>query len=303
MDTNVSVSDISELTDDERISDSATQLTGLEEESASDLVLASTDFLLFRQPEKHLLRMEVRNVRCSAFAQSSGSKSFHFNIGRVQALTGNSLKLLDMGTDADVFIASDAVLCSQDADFPQTHRAALSLALVLQKDQRLIQCDVATIKATFDQRAIASLLSFGTSSTSPRPLMPRTPGENIRMYVVNQNVGTAYRFFDTSLRLHGIEIMLRKEMDGSAVGDTENMDDGTLTHAFFVADMIEVYSGVAANKLGVKPTWQDTYTGMRLSVLGENDTRESRTRHLQMLDVDDLIAKKSSFLAFNVVSC
>ncbi|KAL7570167.1 hypothetical protein ACA910_020005 [Epithemia clementina (nom. ined.)] len=302
--SNVTVSEISELTEEEGLSDSATQVTGLEEESASDLVMASTDFLLFRQPERHLLRTEVRNVSCTAFAQASGSKSFVFKIGRVQALAGNSLKLLDVGSDEEGFASSDSALGPQVLmDDSVVSRAALTLSLALQKDQRVVQCDVATIKTTFDQKAIASLLSFGTSSKSPRPLMPLTPGENVRMYVVNQNIGTAYRFFDASFRLHGIEVMLRKEFGGGIEQDMEGVDDSPETRAIFIADMIEVYSGQAANKLGImKPQWHDTYASSKLSVLGEHETPDIKTRRLRMIDVDDLISKKSAFLAFNVVA-
>ena len=310
-DTNASVSDISELTEEDRLSDSATQVTGMEDESASDLIMASTDFLLFRQPEKHLLRTEIRSVNCTAFAKASGSRSFNFRIGTFQALSGTGVKLLDVGTYKEGF-ASDSALGSShaqaDSEDPQVPQTALSVSLVLQKDQRVAQCDIATVKATFDQDAITSLLSFGTSSRSPRPLMPSTPGENVRLYVVNQNVGTSFRFFDASFRLHGIEITIPKEPSngGHFEGDIESTDEveeGTETRAVFVADMIEVYSGQAANNLGiVKPHWQETYTSSKLSVLGENETKEQKTRHLRMLDVDNLISTKSAFLAFNVVS-
>ena len=306
--SSMSVSDLSALTEEDRLSDGgAMPPTGMEDESASDPILASTDFLLFRQPEKVLLRTVIRRVDCSAFAQGSGSRSFNFNISRIEALSGTDVKLLHVGNDEEAFGGSDSAVGYQvpmmDPDDPIVPRSALSLSLVFHKDQQVAQCDVATVRTTFDPESISGLLSFGVSSRSPRPLMPSTPGESVRMYVVNQNVGTAYRFFDASFRLHGIEVMLRKEPAGEGSMEVDMGMDDSETRAIFVADMVEVYSGKAANKLGMgKPQWHDTYTATRLSVLGENDTRPDRTRSLRMLDVEELISSKSAFLSFNVVS-
>lgn len=306
--TSLSVGEVSELTDDDIFSDSGTQVTGIDDESGSDPILASTDFLLFRQPEKVLLRAEVRNIVSSAFLQSAGTKNFNFTIGRIQALVTNGRKLLEVGTEIDAFgsaINSRIPLGLDDSGVES--RNALTLSLSLQKDKQVIQCDVAPFKAVCDLDAISSLMLFSSSSKSPRRLIPPTPGENVRMYVINQNVGTAFRFFDASFRLHGVEITLPcQSLDKRKEEELPSEDEGerSSTRAIFVADLVEIYSGKAAQDLAPpKTNWQDALAATRLTVLGEEDMRDSasKARHLQMLDIDELLSRKSTVFSFNVV--
>ena len=312
----MSASDISELTDDDRFSENVSQSAGIidDESRASDPILQSTDFLLFRRPEKIILKTEIRTISLSALGSAAGSRNLNFKIGRVEA-SGPKCKLLEVGSDGDGSAGSDSAIGDQsvgDSDNAENQAVtnALSLSLVLQKENHVLQCDVAPMKFLFDYETVQGLFSFGDSFQSSRPLLPTTAGESVRTYVIQQNMGSSFRFIDASFRLHGFQVALpQQKMKEDSDSDGEMMESGsgtnppTITQGLFVAEMIEIYSGRSANELGVvKPHWQEYHK--RLSVLGEDgDHRHSsKTRQLQMLDVDELITQKSAFLAFNVVS-
>jgi N-terminal region of Chorein or VPS13 len=311
-------SDVSVLTDDERFFQEEGDRSAIEETEATDPIFVSTDYLLFRMPEKILLQVVVTPLSCSTFGRSGGSRCVNFKIGQVNAVGEEGVQLIAIGAASldeapvhEIQVSTEGsaglMVSTQRTEVP---RDALSLSLVDNNNHNFLQCDASTIRGWIDPPTIFKLISFSSQSSAlfPRPLLKRSPREEVRLYVLrNENPLSS---LNCSIRIHGYEISFPLKADKTGNGGnprlapdsfarTELPDPAAVLHC----DIMELYSGSAVEELCASmEEWQaegdvPAYLGSLRS--GHN---KIETRQLSMLDVRKLLAANRSLLSSHWVS-
>lgn len=324
--SSVGGTDVSGLTDDERVWDGnmEEETTNRAEDISSAPILNSTDFLLFKEPETVLLQLVVSGTSCSALGRSGGSRKLNLKISSIHCTGYDSCKLLSVGSkldDSAASIADIAVMGEPHYDLNASDETAnaLRFSLVLQDEERYIQCDSAHITTCMDLESISRISKFPLSTPAlyPSNVLPRSGREEALLHVLNQNAApNHFVFLDSSIRIKGIDIVFpevhkasrrRKANDahshhhhdsshhhhnrdhswGSCAGSFRPSSKGK-DGARLRVDLVEFYSGSAV-----------------ASLRGQGDQRrktKQKTRKLKMLDLEMFEESNYSLLSYDWVS-
>jgi hypothetical protein len=304
--SSVGGSDVSGLTDDIRgWGDDET--TGRHDDTlASEPIMNSTDFLLYKEPETTLLQMVLTGLGCSALGQSGGSRNLNLKVGSIEGIGSNACALLSVGTKL-----SDSASVAEVAIMGEPHPIgladeygdALNFSLVLQDDEHIVQCDMARIKTCMDVDSVSKVVSFPRSSpaTYPARVLPRSGREEARLQVLNQSASTnSFVFMDSSIRIQGIDVLL-PVVCKEVLGDGNEMSVGSghgsvklNSHeegAVLRVGMVEFYSGSAVTAL----------TGAGNAPTPRSWGSRPATRKLKMLDMEMFEEGNSSLLSYDWV--
>jgi len=315
--SSVGGTDVSGLTDDVRgWEDEYGVEISVKSEKIEDLssapIMNSTDFLLFKEPEITLLHLVFTGMTCSALGRSGGSRNLNLKVRSVEGTGYNGGSLLSIGTKpkgSAASIAEVAVMGEPNVSVGgDTNADALCFSLVLQDEERYIQCDSAHVKACMDLEAVSKILKFPLSSPAmyPSNVLPRTGREEALLHVLNQNAApNTFVFLDSSIRIQGFDLVFPETNDGvqqrnvgidydhswgsdrSSVKPTKSREG-----ARFHVDMIEFYSGTTVAAL----------TGEGKNTPGKSKAK-NKTRKLKMLDLEMFEEGNSSLLSYDWVSC
>eukprot|EP00977_Amphora_coffeiformis_P017424 scaffold5683_cov156-Amphora_coffeaeformis.AAC.13 len=309
--------DVSGLTDDVRgWEDESGVEVSVKSEKIEDLssgpIMNSTDFLLFKEPEITLLQVVFTEMTCSALGRSGGSRNLNLKVRSVEGTGYDGGNLLSIGTKPDDSAASVAeVAVMGEPHFSVVGDAnadALCFSLVLQDEERYIQCDSARVKACMDLGAVSKIMKFPLSSPAmyPSNVLPRTGREEALLHVLNQNAApNTFVFLDSSIRIQGFDLVFPETNDGAQQRKTENDYDHSWGSgrssvkptksregARFHVDMVEFYSGTTVAALtggGGKDT--------------SGQPAKAKTRKLKMLDLEMFEEGNSSLLSYDWVRC
>ena len=281
-------------------------------------VLSSTDFLLFTEPESTLLRLVLTEMNCSALGRSGGSRNLNIKVGSVEGTGYDRCKLLSVGAkiDDDASDANVAVIGDRNTSaFHHNTADAFSFSLILQDEERNIQCDSAHITACADFESLSKILKFSLSSPAQYPsnVLPKSGSEEVMLHVLNQNAATGhFIFLDSSIRVQGFDIVfpnlrelsddpmtdyIQPEMDLDYGYDENSWGSGKSSvkvekkgeeGARLRVNMIEFYSGSTVNTLA-----------RNANISGKPPSE--KTRKLKMLDLEMFEEGNSSLLSYDWV--
>lgn len=327
-DSSANASDVSGLTDDDPLfgaGDSPSDHNFDENEMKDELILASTDYLLFQMPQKVILCMKVNSLGCSAFVDNGGSRNLNFNIGTIDITGDNGCRLLSVGRPvSEEAPVHEVKLVKNLPQVPQTNKKtnnrgpieAVSLSVSIQNGAVMLQSDISTLKGRLDLQTMDKLIAFSvqTPVRFPEPVLPRSPNEEVRLYVLSQNDMSPMLSISCSVRLNGCEILIPSDLvdepeledfsfassHGSNLAVSET---GTLLRT----EMIEIYSGVELEALGNATSgWSQPDSG--LTTTGESVTWLDQgqpipiVRALRMLDISEISLKTGSPFSHQFVS-
>ena len=309
--SSVGGTDVSGLTDDLRGWDEEEEdeTSKKVEDISSGPILNSTDFLLFKEPETVLLQIVLTGMGCSALGRSGGSRNLNMKVKSVDCTGYDGHNLLSIGSKLDDSSAS----VEEVAVMGEPHMAflgddvpnALCFSLVLQDEERYIQCDSAHAKACVDINAVSKILKFPLSSPAsyPQNVLPRSGREEVLLHVLNQNAApNSFVFVDSSVRIQGFDLIFPNVNGASHFGKLSNDYDqswGSGANSFKVAkgqegacfrvDMVEFYSG-------------NTIATLRGGDTSATSQSGRRTRKLKMIDPEMFEDGNSSLLSYDWVS-
>lgn len=309
--TSSRLSDVSVLTDDKRFfRDDKGDPVQMESERdlGEDAVPSSTDYLLFRLPERVLLRTTLSPLELCATGSSGEFRNMEFSIGRVKVsgLTGRDL--LAIGEDAVVDAPIAEVVFPPSSSAISQRRSpsrALSISLVSERQGTTMQCDAATVRLFLDAQTVEKTVTFLTQSSVhfPSSLLGTAPKEQIRLYVLRENTQPVFFALNASMRVYGFELVLpsRGEFpvaDTSLSQASSDSQDGSV--CVLRSDIIEVYGGSSVEKLSFSKSEHLSSNGPpKPKPLGPE--HRTQTRGLVMIDEDDL-ASVDSVLSHRWVS-
>jgi hypothetical protein len=316
-----SLTDVSVLTDDQRFfKDNVDGQDPTDAESRDDgPILASTDFLLFRKPENVLLRVTVMPLNASVLMLGGGSKNINLTIGHVEGIGVEECRILSVGSNLKTKRIAEPSLAAGSRfslnyertidNFCKSPDTALSLSLVLERSENILQLDAATVLTQLHSETVNKLAAFTTCSSAffPTKVIPRDSREKARLHVMNLNSTSVVNKLNCSLRVHGFEMILpavdedaaSADLSSDAVGSAASSRTGLGIGAVIRAGMIELYGGSAVQALRVQP---DRNQGDSLGPLDSQHAEMQETRGLRMLNIDERTANRSSLLAHHWVS-
>ena len=301
------LSDVSVLTDD-RLFEEQGDVEPLAEESViSDQVFPSTDYLLFRMPEAVLLQLEVTSLSCSTFTRHGGSRNLNLTIGQVSAKGDNEVSLLAIGADASDVPLSDIEVRADSLEISPRPSAKANVPLEALSLSVIVKCDALIVRVSIDPSTISKLLAFSAQGSVlfPRQLLPRSPREEVRRYVLQQNEAS-FSALNCSIRIHGCEISLPLQEDKTGDNKNDSQFDSPNPGAVLRCEIIEIYSGIAIEELSASmEDWHrddgdgDVETSLPSSMLGLSMVQ---TRQLGMLDVPELMVMNKGLVTSHWVS-
>jgi len=293
-----------------------------EDDVDAEPIMASTDYLLFKMPEKILTHITVYPLSASLLGRSGRSRNINLTIGQIEATGENGRRLLSIGTqlgDAPVSEVNLGRNSSQGVRSGKSRndtfqRDAISISLVIHKEKNdVLQCDTSKIKSCFDPQTLTKLFSFSKSSALyPAHLLPKSAREDVRIYVLRQNAAVVASTLNASIRVHGCELFFPyySEKDEAKHADDDVYSYGSRTAVsetggpgtVLKTDIIEIYSGAAVSNLSADTDTmyhpdpiQGRYT------VGSVQGRPG-TRGLRMLDIADLTESRDSIFSHHWVS-
>jgi hypothetical protein len=303
------MSELSVLTDDKRFFENGGNV-GQRVDPESPPIMASTDYLLFKMPEKILAHLQVSPLTASVLGRTGKSRNVNLTIGRIDLTGENGHKLLSVGIQSERVPVSEVKIADdwehgngfEDGRDDQFPRDALSLSLVMQKKGTVLQCDTSKIKTCFEVHTLTKLFAFFNSSALyPQQLLPRSAREDVRLYVLRQNAALPMSALNCSIRVHGCELFLpyhsereKSEDDLSYSYGSASAKEAEGPGVMLRTDIIEIYSGTAVDSLS--PTMDDGFT----PVAGAN-RNGATTRRLRMLDVSEIIESRGSVFSHHWV--
>lgn len=310
------LSEVSVLTDDERFfkDQGTSDLIPEESEHTVDPVFPSTDFLLFKRPEKIFLLLGITSLSFSAFSRSGGSRNLNFTIGEVTATGEKGVSLLAVGgtDESDEAPLSEIEysgyrMAGLHTPTVNTPVDALSLSIVDKNKQNFVQCDTPIVRVWIDPVTIEKLMTFSSKKPAlfPKQLLSRSPKEEVRLYVLQQNQAS-FSALNCSIRIHGCDIALPLKKE---VATLDRHVPHCLESPFpdpsvvLRCDMIEMYSGSAVEELcAIMDSWRpsEDVASSLPTTLSRHPTDE--TRRLSMLDVPELVSMNANLLSSPRVS-
>jgi hypothetical protein len=306
---------LSVLTDDKRFElDGSVQGIMNEESESSNRIYSSSDFLLFKLPEKIILRAVVSNVSCESLGRSSDSRNLNVTIGRIALIGIDGVNLLCLGKTVAtaesplVEIEVSRKLHIQEAALKE-YTSALSISLVEKNDHNFLHCDAPAIRFSPDFATLAELKSFLHSSPfiMPQKLLRPSPYDRLRVIILQQNVRVAWSF-NCSIRIQGFEIELPvralHESNEEAYDSSSSTDASTGARLILSCDLIELYSGTAVDDL--TDCMHNVNANIDCAVsnpLSQKLQDRFGTRQLRMIDVPSIMTTKASPFANQMVRC
>jgi hypothetical protein len=312
---------LSELTtEDITYGDDVADDTGPREVDDSEPIVASTDYLLFKKPEKVILQLDVKTLKVSSLGRSGGSRNINFTVGQILASGIDGITLFQMGDPPldlppvnEIQVSKSGNIQGKGDKFkPSIPRSAVTMSLVDKIDDNFLQCDVSQVCCCLHYQSLEKILDLLSSKTAhfPQPLLQKTPQEDVRLYILQQNSGSLLMTLNCSIRIHGLELFL-PEIDSNA--DTNfQVENGVKSLKSSSSDvgskvrcgMIEIYSGTAVE--GLRSSKADALYSDPLESSRNRrknaQNRKNETRQLRMLDVSEILECRHTLLSYNWVS-
>jgi hypothetical protein len=310
-------SDVSVLTDDQRFFENGGN--GGPNVDAESLnvgpIMASTDYLLFKMPERILAHVQVSPLTASVLGRSGRSRNVNLTIGRIDVTGESGHKLLSVGIQSERAPVSEVQITKdwengqgpEDGRDDQLSRDAFSLSLVTQKKGTVLQCDASKIKSCFEMHTLTKLFKFSnTSALYPQQLLPKSAREDVRLYVLRQNAALPMSALNCSIRVHGCELFMPYHYEGEKTEDDASYSYSSISAneaeksgVVLRTDIIEIYSGAAVDSLSAGmddlPESDSTH-----AETGANRGRAT-TRRLRMLNVTEITEARGSIFSHHWV--
>lgn len=314
--SSIHLSDVSVLTDDERFlqEEGGLLTSAVDETEATDLVYPSTDYLLFRMPEKVLFQLVITPLSCAMAGRNGVSRCFDCRIGQVKATGVDGCHFITIGAAPLAVAPVHEILVSTEASAglqelrPRTEapRDALFLSLAEKNDQRFLQCDTATVRLWVDPPTIFKLASFTSPSSAlfPQPLLPISPREDVRLFLQQHEIPASA--LNCSIRMHGCHITFPLKLDHARTGndlsfslDSSSRGDLVDGPVVFRCTMWELYSGSAVEDLcaSMEDLQSEGEVFTPLGSLQDGRRKSVKTRQLSMLEAPKLLLTSRSLLA------
>lgn len=273
---------------------------------------ASTDYLLFKLPERVILQLLIQTLNFSMLGRSGSSRNINFSIGQVAASGADGIKLLSLGNSLadeaplnEIQVTRDNVRNPQgDASRGLISRHALALSWIDKTGLTFLQCDISRLQGCLHYPSLEKIIKATTlkSVQYPKALLTKTPKEEIRLYILQQNSQPMFTGLNCSIRILGCELGL------PIVGDIamdENGEQKTAlsTGSVMKCGIVEMYSGSIVEGLRTSKTdWLQTEsTDGSLKRRKSFQMKKTDTRHLRMLDIADLLDARASPLSYHWV--
>ena len=306
---------LSELTtEDITYGDDVADDTGPREVDDSEPIVASTDYLLFKNPEKVILQLNVKTLKASSLGRSGGSRNINFTVGQILVSGIDGITLFQMGDPPldlppvnEIQVSKSGNIQGKGDKFKSfIPRSAVTMSLVDKIDDNFLQCDVSQVCCSLHYQSIEKILDLLSSKTAhfPQQLLRKTPQEDVRLYILQQNSGSLLITLNCSIRIHGLELFL-PEIDHNT--DTNfQVENGvkSLKSSKVRCGMIEIYSGTAVE--GLRSSKADALFADPLESSRNRrknaQHRKTETRQLRMLDVSELLECRHTLLSYNWVS-
>lgn len=316
---------VSDLTNDGMsYGDGDLEISRRTEDVDTEPIAASTDYLLFQTPEKVILQVIIKALNCSTLGRSGGSRNINFSVGQVVATGADGVNLLCVGDSADdappvneiqVSTACSSFHMGDKARTPQP-RNALTLSLVDKMNDNILQCDISQLRGCLHHQSLSKLLDL-TSVTNvhfPKSLLQKTPKEDLRLSILQQNSRPQFMALNCSLRIHGFELLLPVTTVISSDSKVETRDESKTKSASIMTTgssihcgIMEIYSGSVVD--GLRTARMESSVGdlgdatsSRAGRRRGTQVKKLDTRQLRMLDVPDLLERRRSLLSYNCVS-
>lgn len=291
-------SDVSGLTDDQ--GSFADGISVTEGDGVDSPIMASTDFLLFGLPENVIMKIVLKPILFSHSSSGNGASRVDLSVGRLNITGKDDVEMVSVGESRETAPVKEVNFGRRHSYHNIERRSsfrpvdAVTTSVVFDYTGTVLQCDVPLTKVTLDLETCLSLLKIVSSMSRPLPstLLQYSPREEVREYILRENIGAELSSLSCSVRFHGCDICLPvRPTSGShsSLSDEEGIiavEQRPLAELSFRADMFEVYCGLPVEQL------------RRLSNVVRDDPRASlrpgseasctSTRLLKMLDVSKL---------------
>jgi hypothetical protein len=309
-------SDVSVLTDDQRFFDNVGNVGQNADTESLNVgpIMASTDYLLFKMPERILAHVQVSPLTASVLGRSGRSRNINLTVGRIDVTGENGHKLLSVGIQSERAPVSEVQTTKdwesgqgfKDGRDDQIQRDAVSLSLVTQKKGTVLQCDASKIKTCFEIHTLTKLFKFSnTSALYPQQLLPKSAREDVRIYVLGQNAAVPMSALNCSIRVHGCELFMPYHSEVEKTEDDASYSYGSISAneeeksgVVLRTDIVEIYSGSAVDSLSAGddlPEPDSTHGGTGVNRCG------ATTRRLRMLNVAEITEARGSIFSHHWV--
>jgi hypothetical protein len=308
-------SDVSVLTDDQRFFENGGNVGQNDDAESLNVgpIMASTDYLLFKMPERILAHVQVSPLTASVLGRSGRSRNINLTIGQIDVTGESGHKLLSVGVQSErapvseVQIMKDWESGQRLKDSRDDQRDAVSLSLVTQKKGTVLQCDASKIKTCFEIYTLTKLFKFSkTSALYPQQLLPKSAREDVRIYVLRQNAAVPMSALNCSIRVHGCELFMPYHSEGEKTEDDASYsycsisaNEAEKSGVVLRTDIVEIYSGSAVDSLSAgmddlpEPDSTHGRTGVNLG--------GATTRRLRMLNVEEITEARGSIFSHHWV--
>lgn len=308
-------SDVSVLTDDQKFFEDHDGDVAANDMESFDggPIMSSTDFLLFKTPENVLLKFELVPLSFSMQGRSGGARNIKLEIGRIDAVGENGSRILSVGSPSASRPVNEINVHGDPFELrPRTRRLrpnaipskAVSISLVFSSVGTILQWDTSSMKSWVDLKTFEKIREFSKKSSAqfPTQVLPKSAKEDVRLYVLKQNTTASMSRLNSSIRIHGLEVIVQepgsKPEGDSSRGQGDGADsieaDGQSRAGIVVrSGLIEVYSGTALNALESNSSADGLHSTGSIS----SRTPRPATRTLRMLNVAERTMARSSILS------
>ena len=290
---------VSDLTDDKRFFRGGKSSTAhaIETESLGDDPVPSTDYLLFRLPEKVILRLKLSPIDLTSTGRSGEFYHVKFSIGLVKVFGAGENDVLVMGHDSS---GENAPV--HEVSFPPPRRpsrsvtttlppnSAVSLSLDTERQGVTVQCDAATVRLVLDMKTVEKSVDFVSQHNShfPKSLLKMSPREEVRLYVLRQSTNTDVIALNSSVRLYGVEVTFPHQTKRTRGASSSSMEITEASSFVLRSDIIEIYSGSVVDSISSGDSRPELATTNEDPMDPSPPPHKLQTRSLRMIDEGDL---------------